>query len=114
MSRGWKAAFSIQALSIAGLVLVFIAGTMAAFQIWAGCVLAVLGYVMILYRRPLAEWLHYANGGPLVLRYGWWPFFPTLEARVAYERVGLLILGGITMLVGSGFLAAGVGELLEL
>ncbi|MHB8868734.1 MAG: hypothetical protein ACYC6T_05905 [Thermoleophilia bacterium] len=110
MSRGWKVALSIQALAVAGLALVAITGSMAAFQIWAGALLGVLGFVVIVYRSSLAEWLDYDRWGPW-----WWGLFrPSLDARMTYLRVTLIMLGVLAVLAGSGLLAVGSATLLRL
>lgn len=124
MSRGWKAAISIQALAIAGLVLVFLAGSMAAFQIWAGSVLAVLGSVIVVRRGSVAAWMYYANGGRLGQRWrscwwSWWLWGSPIrmspeEAYMASLRLESVVSGVFLMLVGGGLLAAGCAGFLGL
>lgn len=46
-------------------------------------------------------------------RWAWWPFRPSLDFYMAYERARLVILGVIVMLAGSWLLAAGGATLLR-
>jgi hypothetical protein len=105
VSRRWQAMLVVQFGLVLILFLLLYAGSRTGVYVWFTGVSWLAGFLLIGFRRSVAEALVYGTP-PFLRRMRWRPFRVGRNTEIAWKSVQVVIAGVILIVAGCGLLAA--------